>query len=368
MKICHMTSAHDSDDIRILKKQCVSLAKNENNEVFLVAKGENFEYKGVKVIGIGNPQGGRLNRIFKVGKLVYKKAAEIDADIYEFHDPELMLYAKKLKKAGKKVIFDSHENYKEQIMNKGYIPFFARRIVRRVYSIIEANACKYIDAVLYPEEDSPYVNLVKDCVVIRNTPIDDELTPEKDFREKENIVCCVGTLSEDRGIKFLIEACYKTGVKLILGGKFSPYEFGESLKKDKAFSIVDYRGICNREEVKEIYNDALIGADTILPVGQYPYARSLSTKVYEYMAMGLPYITSNFDYNRKIIDEHNCGIYVNPADANEIAEKIAFLIDNRNAAQKMGQNGNRLLKEEFSWSIDEKRLYMLYARLEKVRV
>ena len=41
---------------------------------------------------------------------------------------------------------------------------------------------------------------------------------------------CVGTLSEDRGIKALVHACYKAGVKLILGGNFSPASFGEELK------------------------------------------------------------------------------------------------------------------------------------------
>lgn len=363
MKICHMTSAHDSDDIRILKKQCVSLAKNENNEVFLVAKGENFEHKGVKVIGIGNPPGGRLNRIFKVGKLVYKKAAEIDADIYEFHDPELMLYAKKLKKAGKKVIFDSHENYRQQIMEKGYIPKPLRRIIRGIYSFVESRACKYIDAALFPGESNPYIGKVKNCVAIFNTPMTDELKAEVPFEEKEDSVCCVGTLSEDRGIKVLVHACYKARVKLILGGNFSPASFGEELKNEESFSIVDYRGYCTREEVNRIYNQCLIGSDTILPVGQYPLINNLSTKTYEYMAMKMPYITSNFNYNKKIIDEYYTGIYVDPTNEDEIAEAILYLIKNKNEAKQMGENGRKLIEEKLSWSNDEKRLNELYMKL-----
>ena len=51
-------------------------------------------------------------------KDIYKKALEIDADIYHFHDPELLPYGLKLKKKGKSVIFDSHENYSEQIKEK----------------------------------------------------------------------------------------------------------------------------------------------------------------------------------------------------------------------------------------------------------
>ena len=53
MKICHVTSAHDSNDVRILNKECVSLAKKENNDVYLIARGGSYEYKGVQVIGVG---------------------------------------------------------------------------------------------------------------------------------------------------------------------------------------------------------------------------------------------------------------------------------------------------------------------------
>lgn len=363
MKICHMTSAHNSDDIRIMRKQCVSLAKKPENQVFLVAKGDSYEYKGVQIVGVGNFSGGRIKRILNVSKSVYRTALALDADIYEFHDPELMLYAKKLKKAGKKVIFDSHENYKEQIMQKGYIPAFARKMVRWVYSIIEAHACKYIDAALYPEERSPYKGMVKECVTIFNTPMSDELVPEKDFSQKEDSVCCVGTLSEDRGIKVLVEACYKAGVKLVLGGRFSPPDFGERLQQEEAFSIVDYRGMCDRQQVKEIYEKSLIGADNILAVGQYPYLQNLSTKTYEFMMMGLPFITSDFDYNIEIIDKYDCGIYVDPADIDAIAEKIRFLVDNRDIARQMGENGKKLVKEKFRWEVDEQRLYDLYDRL-----
>lgn len=358
-----MTSAHDSDDIRILKKQCVSLAKDSSNEVFLVARGQDYEYKGVKIIGIGNQNGGRLNRMFKVAKMIYKTAADLDADVYEFHDPELLPYAKKLKKAGKKVIFDSHENYRDQIMQKGYIPKPARRAARAIYSIIENNACKYLDAVLFPSDDNPYKNRVGECVAIFNSPMTDELVVEKCFEEKEDLVCCVGTLSEDRGIRILIRACYRAGVGLVLGGNFSPPSFEDDLRSEEAFDIVDYRGYCNREQVKDIYNQCRIGADTILGVGQYPYLKNLSTKTYEYMLMKMPYITSDFAFNKLIVDKYNCGIAVDPLDEKAVADAISFLVENKEEAKKMGENGYQLVKEKFSWEHDERRLIDLYSKL-----
>ena len=270
-----------------------------------------------------------------------------------------------LKKRGKKVIFDSHENYKEQIMQKGYIPKPLRGIIRTAYSVIESRACRYLDAVLYPEDISPYEGMAKECVVIRNTPMLDELKPEKPYEERQEKVCCVGTLSEDRGIRVLMRACHKAGVQLVLGGRFSPPTLEDSLRAEDAFSIVDYRGKCDRQQVNDIYNECMIGADTILRVGQYPNIQTLSTKTYEYMIMEMPYITSDFDFNREIIDKYHCGIYVAPENIDAIAEAIRFLVGNKEEGRQMGKNGRKLVEEKFNWSIDEKRLIALYERLER---
>lgn len=363
MRICHMTSAHDSDDVRILKKQCVSLAKKSENEVYLVAKGDSYTFKNVNIVGIGSFSGGRISRIINVSKEIYKKAIELDADIYQFHDPELLLYARKLKKHGKKVIFDSHEDYKKQILEKTYIPKILRRFVAVAYGLIEDWACKYIDAALFPAEENPFDGRVKKCVPIYNTPILDELSPERNFFEKEGKACCVGSLTESRGISVLIDACYKANIPLVLGGAFSPSSYEEELKSKESYSIVDYRGVCTREMVKEIYEECLIGTDTILPVGQYDETNNLSTKVYEYMSMGIPYITSNFAYNKEVINKFNCGICVNPSDANDISEALLWLKNNREAAYKMGLNGMNAAEKNFNWKNDEERLFALYEEL-----
>ena len=80
-------------------------------EVYLVAKGESYSKNGVQVVGIGEAPGSRLNRMTRTAGNIYKAAVNIDADIYHLQDPELLPHALKLKKMGKLVIFDSHEDY-----------------------------------------------------------------------------------------------------------------------------------------------------------------------------------------------------------------------------------------------------------------
>ena len=91
VKVCHMTSAHDPEDIRIFCKECVSL-KQAGYDVYLVTRGESYEKNGVHLVGVGYPKGGRLSRMTTFAKKVYDTALKIDADIYHFHDPELLPY------------------------------------------------------------------------------------------------------------------------------------------------------------------------------------------------------------------------------------------------------------------------------------
>lgn len=370
MKICHVTSAHDSNDVRILNKECVSLAKKENNDVYLIARGGSYEYKGVQVIGVGEIPAGRIKRILKGTKIVFEKAMSLDADIYHLHDPELLLYAKKFAQNGKKVIFDSHELYYMQILEKNYLPKFVRKFIANLYNFIECRACHYLSGAVFPCEikgKHPFADRVKNCVYLDNVPLIDEIMSNENFEMNSSIepaVCCIGSLTRERGIQQLIQACYKANVKLILGGDFSSTEFEEEMKNSKEFEIVDYKGYCSRKQVMEIYRQSTIGASTILPIGQYPIAGNLPTKVYEFMMHGLPFIISDFPYNRRIIEKYKCGMVVDSRNVDYIVKSLQYLIDNPKEAYEMGQNGMKAIKEKFNWTIEENNLYKLYTNLE----
>ena len=101
MKVCHLTSAHDSYDTRIFQKECISLAERGGLEVFLVAPGKSRREKGVTVIGVGDKPENRLKRMTTFTHEVYKAAVSVNAELYHFHDPELLPIGMKLKKDGK---------------------------------------------------------------------------------------------------------------------------------------------------------------------------------------------------------------------------------------------------------------------------
>ena len=128
MKICHLTSAHPRFDTRIFVKQCCSLAQLYDTYL-VVADGDGNEVRDkVNIVDVGKFNG-RKNRILYAPKVVFEKALALDADIYHLHDPELIPIGLKLKKLGKKVIFDAHEDLPNQIQSKHYLNPIMKKIV-----------------------------------------------------------------------------------------------------------------------------------------------------------------------------------------------------------------------------------------------
>lgn len=151
-KIVHFSSVHQRYDIRIFLKECVTLAQHGYDVTFVVADGLGNEVKqGVNIIDAGKPAGNRLARMFFLQK-VYRMASNLRADIYHFHDPELIHIGLKIKSKfpGSKVIFDSHENYADDISEKPYIPKYFRALIAAAYKYYEKNQYESLMELLLP--------------------------------------------------------------------------------------------------------------------------------------------------------------------------------------------------------------------------
>lgn len=366
IKVCHITSVHSRYDNRILEKECKSLARNGYNVSLVVNDSQENEINdNVKIISTKHEYKNRIERLFTSRKHLYKKAIEIDADIYHFHDPELLPLGNKLKRMGKKVIFDAHENYTLQIKEKGYIPKIFRHLISKLYHFYETYSSRKIDAVIFPctfNGINPFENRAKRTTFINNVPILSELYDkfDSDAPKGNGTICYVGSLTYSRGITHLIKASNKADAKLILGGCFSPAEYSKEVEVMDEYSSVDFRGYVNRNEVVDIYKMSSIGASNILNIGQYNKTDNFATKVYEYMSMGLPVIVSDYQYARKVLKEYEFGIAVDPENVDEIAQAINYLLCNPEVSEKMGQEGRRAVKERFNWSIEEEKLLALY--------
>lgn len=369
VKICHMTSAHGPEDVRIFHKECVSLAK-AGYEVYLVERGGSYEKNGVHIVGVGQPGGGRLSRMTGFARRVYQAALMLDADVYHLHDPELLPYGLKLKKKGKKVVFDSHEYYRVQIKSKPYVPKFISRCMAGCYAVVEDYLLRRIDGIIFPcliNGENPFAGKCRHFALINNVPMLEELYHSYDetVPKHERSVIYIGGLTYARGIVHIIKASAKAQCTVYLAGAYSPPSFRSEAEALPEFSNVEYLGILDRPQVLEALQKCEIGMATILNVGQYNQSDNLATKVYEYMSLGLPVILSRTPYNEKMIKTYGFGLCADPENVDEIASAVRCLLDNPETAKQMGENGRRAVKEAFNWSIEEKKLFALYEDILK---
>lgn len=226
MKVCHMTSAHPQEDIRIFLKECVSLAR-AGYEVYQVSCGSVYEKNGVHMVGIGPQENSRRKRMTRTAKKIYRTAKELDADVYHFHDPELLPYGLKLKRAGKKVVFDSHEDVTAQIKDKKWIPKVFRKIVANIYAKYELYAVKRFDAVVAatPHIAEVFRGKCKKVIVVNNYPKLDDIEFHRTlFSEREPLICYAGGIDQLRGEQVMIEAMKGIEVQMVVAGNHEVME------------------------------------------------------------------------------------------------------------------------------------------------
>ncbi len=361
--VSHLTSVHSRYDTRIFLKECRSLSSAGFRVSLVVADGNGDEVNDdVNIFDVGVSRG-RLDRMFKTTQRVFEKARALDAVIYHLHDPELIPIGLKLKRLGKTVIFDAHEDVPKQMLGKPYLNRPAKWLLSKVFEAYEAWACKRLDAVITatPFIRDKFLAINPKSIDINNFPMLGELAAgTTDWAQKENQLCYVGGIGSIRGIKEIVQAMafVEGGARLQLGGRFAEKNVEAEVRAYAGWHAVDELGWLDREGVRAVLNRSVAGLVTLHPV--INYIDALPVKMFEYMSAGVPVIASYFPLWREIVEGNQCGLCVDPMKPESIAVAIDFLINNPEKAEQMGRNGQRAVQEKYNWDIEEAKLLKFY--------
>jgi glycosyltransferase involved in cell wall biosynthesis len=364
-KILHLTSVHSIRDPRIVNKQCKSLA-GLGHDVGLIACHDRSEVvDGVRIVPIDRPRG-RLDRMTQVGWKLYRAAVRERADVYHFHDPELLWVGALLKQRGFRVIYDVHEDVPKQIMSKHWIPGWARPVVSAAVMLIEQLGARIVDGIVAATPSIASKFPADKTVVVQNFPevsfarADPDVSP---LGERADAFVYAGGLMEVQGVREMSQAfaLLPEGMTGTVAGTFNPPALEEEIAATPGWRRVRFLGQVPRTEIVRAMDSAQAGIVVNHPT--LNYVDAYSTKMFEYMARGLPVVYSNFPLWVHIVGGADCGIAVDPCSSQAIADAIRSLNEDAELAHRLGENGRRAIAERYNWETELAKLEALYRKI-----
>ncbi len=360
-----MTTAHQAFDERIFNKEAMSLSE-AGYQISLIAQDcADIHEDPIHFISLSKSKG-RLHRMIGLTFKSYILALKERADIYHFHDPELLPVGVLLKMAGKKVVYDAHEDYGQKILSKRWIKKRIRKPLSFFTDRFEKICSHFFDFIITADTLTKLKFPMEKSEVIANYPPLSFLEgrPDRGQNGKGLKLIYVGGISRDRGAQVMIQAASLMAPKKIelqLLGKIEDAEFSGLFKTS---GNIRYIGCRPWEEVKGHLYKADIGLVLLQPVPAYLYCPGENIiKMFEYMGTGLPLIISNFPRLKQFVDENKCGLAVDPTKPEEVAVAVEALCADPDLRRQMGENGRSAVLKKYNWEREAQKLLDIYSRV-----
>jgi glycosyltransferase involved in cell wall biosynthesis len=368
-KICILTTAHPTFDVRIFHKEGKSLAR-AGYEVILIASGKaDGMYDGVtlKCLPIWK---NRKDRLLRGLVAVYRLALKASAEVYHFHDPELIPVALLLRLHGKKVVYDIHEDLPRTIGYKPYLPHVLDKPISRIVELIEDWASSRFSALVTANEfiGDRFSKRNRNIAVLNNYPKMEEIqSPNgQSHKSRKATLLYVGMrITRSRGAEEMVRSMAllpkDLRAELRLVGGWESTALASFLENTPGWDCTKFLGLLDRAGVACELQKAYAGLVILHP--EPNYVTSQPVKLYEYMCAGIPVIASDFPGWRDIVTRAGCGLLVNPLNPQEIADAMEYLLTHPEEAEKMGRRGFQAIVERYNWANEEEELLRFYSKL-----
>jgi glycosyltransferase involved in cell wall biosynthesis len=147
------------------------------------------------------------------------------------------------------------------------------------------------------------------------------------------------------------------GAKMLLVGAVSPQDLARA-KQRPGWQHVEFVGQQPSSELPRLLSTARVGLVVLQPLPNY--VESYPTKMFEYMAAGLPTIASDFPLWRRIVADNGCGLLVNPLNTVQIATALERILTDDSLAEAMSTKALSAVRSLYSWQSEEQKLTAFY--------
>ncbi len=396
-KVLHLTNKHVGFDDRIFYKEAICLSKKY--DVYILSPGRDGDvidmglknksegiYSGVKqyaydIIPMKNYFLRAIRKLLrKLGfwkyhelKIIMKKLDELELrpDIIHLHDYSLIYYIEKFKKKyGCSVIFDCHEYY--YLYDLDINKFRLSSILSYLKLLRFTRKLRIIDGVISVNTFMKHFNMLlvqSKCnhEVIENKSIFKQISKKSVDIDSKVWLVHEGSMKFNRGLILMcdifIDEWIRSNVRLKIIGKITGPEkkYIEKRKKNEPWlneciveiGWVDYENLNIKIEgdIGIVFIQDSINAMLSIPI-----------KVYNYLASGLPIITTKIPLTKQLVEEYGFGIAV---------DKNAFSI--KDAIRRIHSEREKYLenieknRKRFEWNVEEIKLLEFYKKIELLR-
>jgi len=379
LKVLHVSTVHQPYDTRIFRKEVLSLAQS-GYEVALAVNVEENEIKdGVRFIPLGKYGGARWRRMSRNLRAVRSMLAR-GVDIVHFHDPELLITVIPALLAGRRIIYDIHEYYFDRIVDSEWIWHPVRSAVAKLYVTLERILVPHFAGLVVVTEkmEQEYrqrfpglpVALVQNFPSISDS---DKAQARNQSRPlSEDYVVHLGGASRAKCFDVMVAAAERLradGVNaaiINLGpvdlSTFSRAERRNLLERAEA-ADVRLLGVAEYSEMLRWVAHARVG---YMLRRDLPDARfALSTKLFEYFAMGIPVVATSEGLPGQLVNKYKAGIVVPPTDAEAHAAALSRLLTDDAFAFTVAEASSKA-GQYFRFDAERERLLQLYDTIARL--
>lgn len=168
-------------------------------------------------------------------------------------------------------------------------------------------------------------------------------------KKEKGLILFVGAIEERKGLHILLQSCklIDEEFKLAIIGPVRDRKYFQSLQpqlselREKYKKEIEYLSFLEESDLINYYRKAslFVCPSTIEEFG---------IVIIEALACGTPVIASRVGGIPFVVRDKECGILVEPGNAEELSKNITYLLKNRELAEQMGEAGSKCVQERFS--------------------
>ncbi len=374
MKICILSNAHPSDDVRLYYKMARSLARIALVHLICRSGVRNRAANPYQIVVSSDTKWGSLFRI-------YRKARKIRPDIAICVEPLTILAGMALKrKYGTKLVFDVHEFYPDAFAERFPAPF--KWLMKNLYLGIERWLQARVDATIGVSDgilDQLVPSWQRDsAITIPNYPVKNVWDYSCETPSDISTLCetnfdliYIGGITVDRGIfkilksAWLLKRDFPSISVLILGKFFSSdleKQFNAYINSHNLNAIIYYQSWLPAEKIGLLLKRSKVGLWLFNPQNRR-MRKAVPLKVLEYFAAGLPVVSINTPLMRNLVEQNGAGL-CSEYQSDSIAQAVAGILGLKKPEyEAMSRRAARLIEERYNWEALEPRLLDLVQKL-----